>query len=160
MRQAAADNHGVALEHFIKEVIKRRRDISVLLQPLIEEFVNGVVDQADDAAVQHLASCFGLIRAAGILGVRFGTLPYSEQFIDRCIKGCYRAARRGLRTEAELLRSGLRRLRAKLKSSNVLKVLGDKEPRAHALKVADGFMGRSSFHSKGHDPSGEIQGMV
>ena len=144
LRQAAADNHGVALEHFVKEVIKRRRDISVLLQPLIEEFVSGVVDQPDDAAVQHLASCFGLIRAAGILGVRFGTLPYSEQFIDRCIKGCYRAARRGLRTETELLRSGLRRLRAKLKSSNVLKVLGDKGPRAHALEVADGFMGRSS----------------
>jgi putative DNA primase/helicase len=144
LREGAVDNHGVAFGHYVKCIIKSRRKISAWLQPLIDEFVKAAVDQVDEPAVHHLASCFGLIRAAGVLGVRFGTLPYSEGLIDRCIKRCYRAARRGLRTEAELLRSGLRRLRGKLKSSNVLRVLGDKGHRAHALKVADGFMGRSS----------------
>ena len=33
------------------------------------------VDQADEPAVHHLAGCFGLIRAAGILGVRLEPCP-------------------------------------------------------------------------------------
>ena len=140
LRRAVAGNHGVAFEHFIKRVIKRRRRISAFVQPLIDEFVNDVVNKTDEAPVYHLASCFGLIRAGGILGVRFGTLPYSEKFVDRCIMRCYRAARRSLRTETELLRSGLGQLRAKLKSSNMLKAAGKKQRRADAFKTADGYM--------------------
>jgi len=143
LRRAAADNHGVAFTHFIKRIIKRRGKIATRLQPLIDEFIKNAVDDADEPAIHHLASCFGLIRAAGILGVRFGTLPYSEKFVDRCIMRCYRAAKRGLRTDTELLRSGLRRLRAKLESSNLLKVVGKKRHCANAFRVADGYMDRS-----------------
>ena len=139
LRRAARENPGVAFQHFVKRVIKRRRNISALATPLIDEFINAAVDKADEPAVHHLASCFGIIRAGGILGVRFGTLPYSEKFVDRCIMRCYRTARRGLRTETELLRSALRRVRAKLKSSNMLNVVGKKQPRAEAFKVADGY---------------------
>ena len=39
MRKAARDNHGVTLDHYIKQVIKRRRKIPALVQPLIDEFV-------------------------------------------------------------------------------------------------------------------------
>ncbi len=148
LRQAAADDHGVAFEHYITQVIKNRRKISAQAQPLIEEFVQAVVDPVDEPAVQHLAGCFGLIRAGGVLGARFGTLPYSEKFIGRCIKRCYRAARRGLRTETELLRSGLSRLQAKLQSSTVLKPTGQKQPRADALKTADGFIDQSASASR------------
>jgi putative DNA primase/helicase len=143
LRRAVADNHGVAFKHFIKRVIKRRRKISALTQPLIDEFVSVAVNKTDEPAVHHLASCFGLIRAGGILGVRFGTLPYSEKFVDRCIMRCYRAARRSLRTEGELLRSGLSQLRAKLKSSNMLKAVGTKSRRADAFKTADGYINDS-----------------
>jgi hypothetical protein len=147
LRQAVADNHGAAFAHYIKRVIKNRRKIAGWLEQLIEEFVRAAIDQADEPAVHHLANCFGLIRAAGILGVRFGTLPYSEKFVDRCIRRCFRAARRGLRTETELLRSGLRRLQAKLNSSNVLKVIGKKASRIDKYKVADGYMARSGSTS-------------
>ena len=143
LRRAVAVNHGVAFEHFIKRLIKRRRKISASTQPLIDEFVDAVVNKADEPAVRHLANCFGLIRAGGILGVQFGTLPYSEKFVDRCIRRCYRAARRSLRTETELLRSGQRQLRAKLKSSNMLKAAGTKPRRADAFKTADGYINDS-----------------
>jgi hypothetical protein len=139
LRRAARENPGVAFEHFVKRVIKRRRKISALATPLIDEFINAAVDKADEPAVHHLASCFGIIRAGGILGVRFGTLPYSDKFVDRCIMRCYRTARRGLRTETELLRSALRRLRAKLKSSNMLNVVRKRQPRAGDFKIADGY---------------------
>ena len=143
LRQAAAANHGVALDHYIKRVIKSRHEITPWLRQLIGEFVDAVIDPVDEPAVHHLASCLGLIRAAGIIGVRFGTLPYTEKFVDRCIVRCYRAARRGLRTESQLLRSGLRRLRAQLKSSNMLKAVGKRQPRADAFKIADGYMDQS-----------------
>ena len=148
LRRGARDNPGVAIEHFIKRVIKRRREISALLQPLIDEFVDAAFHKVDEPSVHHLAGCFGLIRAAGVLGVRFGTLPYSERLIDRCIKRCYRAARRGLRTETELLRSGLRRLQAKLRSSSVIKAGGKSQPRADAYKIADGYMDQAGSTSK------------
>jgi hypothetical protein len=148
LRKAVRDNRGVAFEHFIGRIIKSRRKISAHLQPLIDEFLKAAVDEADEPALHHLASCFGLIRAAGIFGVRFKTLPYSEKFVDRCIMRCYRAARRGLRTETELLRSGLRGLRAKLKSSNVLKTVGKRRPCADAFKTADGYMDRAGSTSK------------
>ncbi len=148
LRKAVRDNHGVAFEHFIGRIIKSRRKISARLQPLIDEFVKAALDQADEPAVHHLASCFGLIRAAGILGVRFGTLPYSEQLIDRCIMRCYRAARLGLRTETELLLSALRRLQAKIKSSSVLKAIGKKASRTDKYKVADGYMDQAGSTSK------------
>ena len=143
LRKAVRDNHGVAFEHFVKRVIKRRRKLLAQLRPLIDEFINAAVVKADEPAVHHLASCLGIIRAGGILGVRFGTLPYSEKFVDRCIMRCFRTARRGLRTESNLLRSGLRRLRAKLKSSNMLKVIGKKQPRDDAFKVVDGYVDKS-----------------
>ena len=44
LRRAAAEHHGVAFEHYIKRVIKRRRKIKARLQPLIDEFVNAAVD--------------------------------------------------------------------------------------------------------------------
>jgi hypothetical protein len=135
--------HGIAFDQYIKRVIKSRHEIKTWLQQLIGEFVDTVVHPADEPAVHHLASCLGLIRAAGIIGVRFGTLPYSEKLVDRCIVRCYRAARRALRTESELLRSGLRRLRAQLKSSNMPKVGRKRQLRALVFKMADGYKDES-----------------
>jgi Domain of unknown function (DUF927) len=148
LRKAAADNHGVAFNHFIKRVIRRRRKVAALLHPLIDEFIDAVADSADEPAVRHLASCFGLVRAAGILGVRFGTLPYSENLVERCIMRCYRAARRHLRVESHLLRSGLSRLRAKLKSSNMPKIVGKAQRRAHVFSRVDGYRDESGSTPK------------
>ena len=50
-------------------------------------------------------------------------------------------AKRSLRTETELLRLGLRRLRAKLKSSKMDKAARKKQRRADAFKTADGYRG-------------------
>ena len=116
--------------------------ISALTQPLIDEFVNVAVSKADGPAVHHLASCFGLIRAGGILGVRFGTLPYSEKFVDRCIMRCYRAAKRSLRTETELLRSGCVDREPSSNHRKWTRPPG-KQRRADAFKTADGYMTRS-----------------
>jgi hypothetical protein len=138
LRHGAARNHGVAIDHYVKRVIKRRRKIARWLRPLIEEFIQAVGEKGDDPAVRHLAGCFGLIRAAGILGVRFRTVPYSEKLIDRSIRRCYRAAKRGLRTETDLLREGLRRLRVKLSSGAIVVTNGTDKPRS-SFKGVDAY---------------------
>jgi hypothetical protein len=148
LRAAVTKNHGVAFEHYIKRIIKNRLKISEWISPLIDEFIRNTAEEGDHAAILHLASCFGLIRAAGILGVRFGTLPYSEKFVDRCIMRNYRAARRTLRTDTELLRSALRRLRTKLNSPGVIRSVAKKGRRADTFKIADGYMDRTGSRTK------------
>ena len=96
LRKAVAKHHGVASDHFTGRVIQARREIKDEIDHLIDTFIEDAAEQTDDPAVRHLIRCFGLIRAGGILGVRFGTLPYSEQFVDRCIMRCCRAAKRNL----------------------------------------------------------------
>jgi hypothetical protein len=128
----------VALKHFIRHVIKRRKTIAEDLAALIRQFVKEVTDEEDGHAVHHLATCFGLIAAAGVLGVRFGTVPWSKRFVLKCIRRCYRDARRDLRTEIDLLHEGLRSLRDGI-DSKLLKVSRNKHYGKGAWKAAEGY---------------------
>jgi putative DNA primase/helicase len=131
IRDGCEHNHGVAIRHFIKAVIHHPRTVQQDLVSLRETFVDHVVDKNDGPAVRHLAKCFGHIYAAGIIGVRFGTLPWSEKLVHKCIARCYGDARRELNTEADLLRDGLKILRAKMRALRKANGAG--------LKSADGF---------------------
>ena len=90
-----------------------------------------VIEAEDDAAVRHLAKCFGHIYAAAIIGAGSGTLPWQAKTVRKCIERCYRDARRELNTETDLLRDGLNILRAKMRAL----------PKANGadLKSVDGF---------------------
>ena len=131
IRDGCEQNHGVAIRHFIRRIIQHRRTIQQDLVSLRETFVDHVIDKNDGPAVRHLAKCFGHVYAAGIIAVRFGTLPWSEKLVRKCIARCYGDARRELNTEADLLRDGLGVLRAKTR--NLPKANGG------GLKFADGF---------------------
>jgi len=138
LRDACRAHHGVAFKHFIRHIIKRRKTIAADLAALTNRFVKKVVDEDDGPAVRHLATCFGHIAAAGILGVRFGTLPWTEASVLKCIRRCYRDARRGLRTENDLLREGLRILDDGV-HSKLLKVSRNKLYGKGAWKAAEGY---------------------
>jgi len=138
LREGCRRHHGVAFQHFIRHSIKNRKTIKKDLSDLARQFVRNVTDQSDGHAVRHLAMCFAHIAAAGVLGVRFGTLPWTERFVVRCIKRCYRDARRGLRTEDDLLREGLRILEDDI-HSKLLKVSRKKPPSKSAWNAADGY---------------------
>ena len=99
-----------------------------------QKFANRVIEAEDDAAVRHLAKCFGHIYAAGIIGAGSGTLPWQAKTVRKCIEECYRDARRELNTETDLLRDGLNILRAKMRAL----------PKANGadLKSVDGFRTR------------------
>jgi putative DNA primase/helicase len=116
IRDGCEQNHGVAIRHFIRRIIQHRRTIQQDLVSLRETFVDHVIDKNDGPAVRHLAKCFGHIYAAAIIGVRFGTLPWSKELVRKCIARCYGDARRELNTEADLLRDGLGILHARIRA--------------------------------------------
>jgi Domain of unknown function (DUF927) len=147
LRDASRAHRGVALKHFIRHVIKCRRTIAADLDALTRQFVEKVANEEDGQAVRHLATCFGHIAAAGILGVRFGTVPWTERFVVRCIKQCYRDARRGLRTEGDLLREGLRILENGI-HSKLLKFSRKKPPSKSAWNAADGYWEKTNRGTK------------
>jgi hypothetical protein len=138
LREGCRRHHAVALKHFIGHGIKNRKTIKKDLSALAHQFVKGVTDQSDGHAIRHLAMCFAHIAAAGVLGVRFGTLPWTERFVVRCIKRCYRDARRELRTETDLLHEGLRTLSDGIESK-LLKVSRKKIYPKSMWKRAEGY---------------------
>jgi putative DNA primase/helicase len=138
LRDASRAHRGVAFEHFIQHVTKCRKTIAEELAALTRQFVEKVTNEEDGHAVRHLATCFGHIAAAGVLGVRFGTVPWSKPFVLKCIRRCYRDARRALRTEKDLLHEGLRSMREGI-DSKLLKVSRNKVHGKGAWKAAEGY---------------------
>jgi putative DNA primase/helicase len=148
LRTACRTHRGVALKHFIEHVINNRRTIPADLSALTKRFVDDVIDQNEVPAVRHLATCLAHIAAAGRLGARFKTVPWSEKFVIKCIKRCYRDARRALRTESDLLHEGLRVLKNEVHGSKMLKVTRKARYSADAWKAADGYWEKASFGTR------------
>jgi putative DNA primase/helicase len=132
IRAGCRRNHGVSIQHFIERVIRNRKVVQKKVRSLRQKFVNRVIDTNDDPVVRHLAKCFGHIYAAAVIGVGFGTLPWSTKTVRKCIERCYRDARREMNTETDLLRDGLSILHAKIRAL----------PKANGadLKSVDGFL--------------------
>jgi hypothetical protein len=99
-------------------------------------FVKEVSPSADDHVVRHLAQCFGHIYAAGVLAIRAGTIPWSEDLVRMCVRRCFLDARRELKTDADLLGDALSILKARIESSTV--------PLAVARKMSPSAMSRCS----------------
>jgi putative DNA primase/helicase len=132
--------HGMAHWHFIKRVIGQRQTIRGELVALRDSFVKLVTKDETDHVVQHLARNFGHIYAAGIQAVRFGTVPWSEDLVLECVRRCYRDARREIKSEADLLRGALRRLRVRAADRTIVLTADQTMPRR--LGRADGYRGK------------------
>jgi hypothetical protein len=131
IRDGCRRNHGVTIQQFIEHVIRNRKTVRKMLLSLRQEFLDRVIEAEDDAVVRHLAKCFGHIYAAGIIGAGSGTLPWQAKTVRKCIERCYRDARRELNTETDLLRDGLKILRAKMRAL--------RKANGSALESAEGF---------------------
>ena len=143
LRRHCLSHHGVAFAHYIENLIAHRGKVEAKVQGLMQTFVGSVAEENDGQAVTHLATLFGLIAAAGILGVRFGTLPWTEKLVISSVKRCYRDVRKGLRTEDDLLQEGLTIFDSSVKSK-LLKVSSKISYSKSVWKSADGFIKKGS----------------
>jgi hypothetical protein len=137
MRRGCRWHHGVASRHFIRNVMKRRKTVRAEVVKLRDSFVRAVAEGDADQVVLHMAKNFGHLYAAGVLAVQFKTVvPWSEKHVMTCISRSFRAARREIKTEAELLRRSLLRLKAKAKSRTTPL---DQKHKGHSLKSTEGY---------------------
>jgi putative DNA primase/helicase len=141
IRQGCKNHHGKAQRHFLKRVIRHRTTIRADLVKLRDEFTQLVTKNESEHVVQHLAKNFGHIYAAGILAVRFGTVPWSEDLVLKCIRRCYRGARREIKSEADLLRGAVRRLRVRVADQTIV-LTADQTMSRKGLGRADGYRGK------------------
>src|SRR5262249_35047477 len=107
---------------------------------IVDRFVGETATKYDDQAIRHLAMCFGVLAAGGVLGVRFKTLPWAEKLVWKCVTRCFREAKRGLRTEAVLLENGLATLRRKLSGGQIIDLQAPAQPSKARWKRCDGYI--------------------
>ncbi|MBW2187332.1 MAG: DUF927 domain-containing protein, partial [Deltaproteobacteria bacterium] len=88
--EAAEQNHGHALEAFIKKFVENREQALKVLRPLIERIAKTITPPNADGQVQRVASRFATVAAAGELAAMWEIVPWSEgeamEGIDACFK--------------------------------------------------------------------------
>jgi Domain of unknown function (DUF927) len=136
VRRGCRRHHGVASRHFVRNLMKSRKTVRAELAQLRDSFVQAVAEGETDQVVLHMAKNFGHLYAAGVLAVQFKTVRWSEKLVMTCIGRSFRAARREIKTEAELLRRALLSLKAKAKSRTTLL---DKKHMTPSLRTVDGY---------------------
>jgi putative DNA primase/helicase len=139
LRKHSIRNCGVALERFVMHVRESRTSIRSNTRQLTKTFVNLAASGETDPAVLHLASSYGLIYAAGVIGIDADVLPWSEGLVLKSIKRCFRDARKAIRSDSDLVTSALDRFHQKLKNG-ALVPRGAKGTAKADIKSADGYI--------------------
>jgi hypothetical protein len=114
---AACDaNHGRAFDYYLKRLISQHSTVSAYVKKRVDYFSRKVTGELDSDISRDVADKFGMLYAAGRLGIRFGLLPWRQSDLLSAIKKCYLGARDELPDDGVAIRTGLQRLRKVLRS--------------------------------------------
>jgi hypothetical protein len=136
LRKAIERNHGVAISKFVERMLARPEHIAGTVDNEARLFVEDVSRKSDSPPLKHLASSFAHIYSAGALAVELRILRWKKGFVLKCVKQCYRDAKRALRTPEELQRRGLELLLKHVDSGKFVKI-GKRPPKM--MQDACGF---------------------
>jgi hypothetical protein len=112
---ACEKNHGKAFKKYIKSLIAHGRGVERYIDERIAFFVGHVCDEFDGDVARAVAEQYGLIYAGGMLGIRYGLLPWHKAELLAAIAKCYFAARALLPDDGVAVREGVKNLRARLR---------------------------------------------
>jgi putative DNA primase/helicase len=113
---ACEANHGAAGDMFISRLISHRDKVAAYLKEAEASFVKEVAYELDGDVARDVAGTFGLIYAAGMIGIKTKLLPWGREELFDAIAKCYRAARDLLPDDGVTLRQGIDKLRSLLGS--------------------------------------------
>jgi hypothetical protein len=116
-------NHGAALKAYLERIVLAEFDVAEFARNAASTFVGHVVESGDGAVARDVAAKFGLVYAGGLLGIRFGIVPWQADELLDAIAKSYRAARDILPDEGVALRKGMAVLSARLGKLRRLKDL-------------------------------------
>jgi hypothetical protein len=112
---ACEKDHGNAFQKYIKALIADRAELKEYIEARIAYFVRHVCDEYDGDVARDVAEKFGLIYAAGRLGIRSGLLPWGKAELLDALTKAYIGARDILPDDGVAIRRGIEALRAKLR---------------------------------------------
>jgi hypothetical protein len=118
-----AANHGAALIAYLKKIVTADFDVREMVRDATEEFAQHVVDPYDDVVARDVGRKFGIVYAGGMLGIRFGIVPWNSDELLDAIAKCYQGARNLLPDEGVALRRGVATLQARLRRLDSRKAL-------------------------------------
>jgi hypothetical protein len=128
-------NHGVAIEECVRRIINAKFDVRDSAHAAIDFFVRHVAEVGDGAITSDVAAKFGLVYAGGLLGIKFGIVPWQQGELLDAIAKCYRGARDLLPDEGVALRQGLALLMGRLAGLPRRKILkADKATNWHKVE--------------------------
>ena len=136
---ACEKDHGKAFRKYIKALIADRVELKGYVQARIAYFVRHVCDEYDGDVARDVAEKFGLIYAAGRLGIRCGLLPWDRAELLDALTKCYIGARDLLPDDGVAIRHGITALRAKL---HELPRISKKAAAATKFENIDGYRER------------------
>jgi hypothetical protein len=139
-------NHGAALGVYLEKIVLAEFDVAEVARNATSTFVGHVVESGDGAIARDVAAQFGMVYAGGLLGIKFGIVPWQPDELLDAIAKCYRAARDILPDEGVALRKGMGVLSACLGRLRRLKGLeGD---RSTDWDRIDGYRARSKHRNR------------
>ena len=136
---ACEKDHGKAFRKYIKALIADRVELKGYVQARIAYFVRRVCDEYDRDVARDVAEKFGLIYAAGRLGIRCGLLPWDRAELLTALTKCYIGARDLLPDDGVAIRHGITALRTKL---HELPRISKKAAAATKFENIDGYRER------------------
>lgn len=90
---ACQSNYGTALRAFVAKVVKDQNQAKPRVADLMKRFEKLALVSSEDEWEIRFAKKFGVAYAAGILGIEYGVLPWTQKALQGAILKCYRRAR-------------------------------------------------------------------
>lgn len=109
-------NQGRILEAFLEETMPKEKGFRPRIVGYVKEFASQVRDSADGLIARDVADKFGLVYAAGRLGINYGLLPWKVADLRDAVAKCYFGARDLLPDDGVILRSGVQLLQQYLEA--------------------------------------------
>jgi hypothetical protein len=132
-------NHGTALRPYIEKIITADFSVREMAQQAVASFAEHVADTGDDVVARDVAAKCGLVYAGGLLGIKFGIVPWTQDELLDAIGKCYRAARDLLPDEGVTLRRGLAIVEARLNTLDRSRALKRKQLTSTDWDRLDGY---------------------
>jgi putative DNA primase/helicase len=119
LRKACEKNHGVALEPFVKFLMKDPLRAEKRVAFYMKEFMKGIETTGMSGAMEHAAENFSLIYAGGCMAVEAGILKYTKDAVFDAIEGCFLDARKTAIESRDPLNLAKRTLKQNLTSDRI-----------------------------------------
>ena len=147
IEMACNDNYGSIGRAFISKIVDDYDAVSDLVNGLVEEFVEDA--NLPDIGWEHrFAKRFALAYAAGVIGIKFGLLPWQKDEMKKAILSCYLDAREAVPDFEHLLSEAFKDIRKKMKRRKSFRDLRKEPPKGKGPSVvkARGFIKSDGKH--------------